>query len=71
MDENLSPVLYVSFPFGFKVNKKVIQMIASDYGTVLNVTVKRSEDPKQTTSVLIEFKDLKDTKFAYENMCED
>lgn len=71
MDENLSPVLYVSFPFGFKVNKRVIQGIASDYGTVLNVTVKRSEDPKQTTSVLIEFKDLKDTKFAYENMRED
>jgi len=54
-DENLSPVLYVSFPYGFKVSKHVIMKIASDYGTVLNVTVKRSEDQKQTSSVLIEF----------------
>lgn len=70
-DENLSPVLFVSFPFGFKVSKHVIFKIASDYGTVLNVTVKRSDDPKQTSSVLIEFKDLRDTKFAFENLRED
>lgn len=69
-DENLSSVLFISFPFGFKVNKNVIFKIASDYGTVLNVTIKRSEDPKQTTSVLVEFKDLKDAKLAYKLMRE-
>ncbi|EAR84871.1 RNA recognition motif (RRM) superfamily protein (macronuclear) [Tetrahymena thermophila SB210] len=70
-DENLSPVLYISFPYGFKVKKSVIQKIASDYGTVLNVTLKRSEDPKQTSSVLVEFQDLKDAKFAFKHMRED
>lgn len=45
-DEALSPVLYVSFPYGFKISKHVILKIASDYGAVLNITVKRSEDPK-------------------------
>jgi len=64
-DESLSPVLYISFPFGFKISKQVIVRIANEYGTVLNVTVKRSEDVKQTSSVLVEFKDIKDAKFAY------
>jgi len=45
-DESLSPVLYISFPFGFKISKQVIVRIANEYGTVLNVTVKRSEDVK-------------------------
>lgn len=69
-DESLSNVLYISFPFGFKINKTVIHKIASDYGTVLNVTIKRSEDPKQTSSVLVEFKDLKDAKLAFKLMRE-